>query len=82
MAGVLPDFGGNTGFYLQIVQSPGTVSIFYVVGAGEKVFAIDGVVFFLAPGRARIDTAMTVDVEVPRFPNVHRTVKLVRGDIV
>src|SRR5687768_14964627 len=27
MAAVLPDFGGNTGFFLQIVQSPGTVSI-------------------------------------------------------
>src|SRR5438445_3696259 len=35
MAAVLPDFGGNTGFFLQIVQSPGTVSIFYVTGQGQ-----------------------------------------------
>jgi hypothetical protein len=35
MAAVLPDFGGNTGFFLQIVQSPGTVSIFYDTGQGQ-----------------------------------------------
>ena len=35
MAAVLPDFGGNTGFLLQIVQSPGTVSIFYDTGQGQ-----------------------------------------------
>ena len=35
MAAVLPDFGGNTGFYLQIIQSPGTVSIFYDTGQGQ-----------------------------------------------
>ncbi len=35
MAAVLPDFGGNTGFFLQIVQSPGAVSIFYDTGQGQ-----------------------------------------------
>jgi hypothetical protein len=35
MAAVLPDFGGNTGFFLQVVQSPGTVSIFYDTGQGQ-----------------------------------------------
>jgi len=35
MAAVLPDFGGNTGFYLQIIQSPGTVSIFYDTAQGQ-----------------------------------------------
>jgi hypothetical protein len=35
MAAVLPDFGGNTGFYLQIIQSAGTVSIFYDTGQGQ-----------------------------------------------
>jgi len=35
MAAVLPDFGGNAGFYLQIVQSPGRVSIFYDTGQGQ-----------------------------------------------
>ena len=35
MAAVLPDFGGNTGFFLQIVQSPETVSIFYDTGQGQ-----------------------------------------------
>jgi hypothetical protein len=35
MAAVLPDFGGNTGFYLQIIQSPGAVSIFYDTGQGQ-----------------------------------------------
>jgi len=29
MSGQLPDFGGAAGFFLQIVQSPATVSIFY-----------------------------------------------------
>jgi hypothetical protein len=35
MAAVLPDFGGNTGFFIQIVQSPGAVSIFYDTGQGQ-----------------------------------------------
>ena len=35
MAAGLPDFGGNTGFYLQIVQSPGRVAIFYDTGQGQ-----------------------------------------------
>ena len=35
MAAVLPDFGGNTGFYLQIIQSPDAVSIFYDTGQGQ-----------------------------------------------
>jgi hypothetical protein len=35
MAARLPDFGGATGFFLQILQSPGTVSIFYDTGQGQ-----------------------------------------------
>jgi hypothetical protein len=35
MAARLPDFGGITGFFLQIVQSPGSVSIFYDTGQGQ-----------------------------------------------
>ncbi|PYR74353.1 MAG: hypothetical protein DMF87_22860 [Acidobacteria bacterium] len=35
MAAALPDFGGNTGFYLQIVQSPERVAIFYDTGQGQ-----------------------------------------------
>jgi len=35
MAAVLPDFGGNAGFYLQIIQSPGRLSIFYDTGQGQ-----------------------------------------------
>ena len=35
MSARLPDFGGITGFFLQIVQSPGTVSIFYDTGQGQ-----------------------------------------------
>ncbi len=35
MAAVLPDFGGNTGFVLQIVQSPVAASIFYDTGQGQ-----------------------------------------------
>ena len=35
MSGQLPDFGGAAGFFLQIVQSPGTVSIFYDTGQGQ-----------------------------------------------
>ena len=31
----LPDFGGSTGFFLQIVQSPANVSIFYDTGQGQ-----------------------------------------------
>ncbi|SVC03372.1 uncharacterized protein METZ01_LOCUS256226, partial [marine metagenome] len=35
MSGGLPDFGSVTGFFLQIIQSPGTVSIFYDTGQGQ-----------------------------------------------
>ena len=35
MAATLPDFGGNTGFFLQIVQSPASVAIFYDTGQGQ-----------------------------------------------
>src|SRR5262245_50957568 len=35
MAAILPDFGGAAGFFPQIVQSPGTVSIFYDTGQGQ-----------------------------------------------
>jgi hypothetical protein len=35
MSARLPDFGGAAGFFLQIVQSPGTVSIFYDTGQGQ-----------------------------------------------
>ena len=35
MSARLPDFGGATGFFLQVVQSPGTVSIFYDTGQGQ-----------------------------------------------
>jgi hypothetical protein len=35
MAARLPDFGGAAGFFLQIVQSPATVSIFYDTGQGQ-----------------------------------------------
>ena len=31
----LPDFGGAAGFFLQVVQAPGTVSIFYDTGQGQ-----------------------------------------------
>ena len=31
----VPDFGGVTGFFQQIVQSPGAVSIFYDTGQGQ-----------------------------------------------
>ncbi len=31
----LPDFGGAAGYFLQVVQSPGTVSIFYDTGQGQ-----------------------------------------------
>ena len=31
----LPDFGSITGFFLQIVQSPGNVSVFYDSGQGQ-----------------------------------------------
>ena len=31
----LPDFGSITGFFLQVVQSPGAVSIFYDTGQGQ-----------------------------------------------
>src|SRR5881409_1395882 len=35
MSAILPDFGGAAGFFLQIVQSPGAVSIFYDTGQGQ-----------------------------------------------
>ena len=35
MSARLPDFGGAAGFFPQIVQSPGTVSIFYDTGQGQ-----------------------------------------------
>ena len=35
MGNRLPDFGNITGFFLQIVQSPDTVSIFYDTGQGQ-----------------------------------------------
>ena len=35
LAARLPDFGGAAGFFLQIVQSPGAVSIFYDTGQGQ-----------------------------------------------
>src|SRR5262245_14210284 len=35
MAAILPDFGGAAGFFPQIVQSPGAVSIFYDTGQGQ-----------------------------------------------
>jgi hypothetical protein len=35
LLGQLPDFGGAAGFFLQVVQSPGTVSIFYDTGQGQ-----------------------------------------------
>jgi len=35
MLGRLPDFGGAAGFVLQIVQSPGAVSVFYDTGQGQ-----------------------------------------------
>ena len=35
MSARLPDFGGAAGYFLQIVQSPGTVSIFYDTGQGQ-----------------------------------------------
>jgi len=35
MAARLPDVGGAAGFFLQIVQSPRTVSIFYDTGQGQ-----------------------------------------------
>ena len=31
----LPDFGSVTGFFLQVVQSPGAVSLFYDTGQGQ-----------------------------------------------
>ena len=35
MAAVLPDFGGDAGFFPQIIQSPHSVSIFYDTGQGQ-----------------------------------------------
>jgi hypothetical protein len=35
MAAILPDFGGAAGFFPQIVQSRGAVSIFYDTGQGQ-----------------------------------------------
>ncbi len=45
MGAVLPDFGGIAGFFPQIVQSAGTVSIFYDTGQGqgwERVIPVTG----------------------------------------
>ena len=36
MAARLPDFGGAAGFFLQVVQSRGAVSIFYDTGQGQS----------------------------------------------
>jgi hypothetical protein len=35
MGAILPDFGGNTGFMLQIVQSPEAVAIYYDTAQGQ-----------------------------------------------
>jgi len=35
MSALLPDFGGNTGFLLQIVQSPRSVAVFYDTAQGQ-----------------------------------------------
>ena len=35
LAARLPDFGGAAGYFLRVVQSPGTVSIFYDTGQGQ-----------------------------------------------
>ena len=35
MSARLPDFGGAAGYFLQVVQSPQTVSIFYDTGQGQ-----------------------------------------------
>jgi hypothetical protein len=35
MSAILPDLGGAAGFFTQIVQSPGTVSVFYDTGQGQ-----------------------------------------------
>ena len=35
MSARLPDLGGPTGFFLQIVQSPGAISVFYDTGQGQ-----------------------------------------------
>jgi hypothetical protein len=35
MAAILPDFGGATGFFPQITQSPQAISIFYDTGQGQ-----------------------------------------------
>jgi len=45
MTAVLPDFTGGVGNFRQIVQSPGTVSIFYDTGQGQgwhRVIPVDG----------------------------------------
>ena len=35
LAGRLPDFGSSTGFFMQVIQSPGTMSLFYDTGQGQ-----------------------------------------------
>jgi hypothetical protein len=35
LTGGLPEFGGNTGSFRRIVQTPGGISIFYDVGQGQ-----------------------------------------------
>jgi hypothetical protein len=35
MGAILPDFGGNTGFMLQIIQSPDSVAIYYDTAQGQ-----------------------------------------------
>jgi hypothetical protein len=35
MGAILPDFGGNTGFVLQIIQSPDAVAIYYDTAQGQ-----------------------------------------------
>jgi hypothetical protein len=35
MGAILPDFGGNTGFMLQIVQSPDSVAVYYDTAQGQ-----------------------------------------------
>jgi len=35
MGALQPDFGGNTGFLLQIIQAPGSVAIFYDTAQGQ-----------------------------------------------
>lgn len=54
----------------------------FTIQPGDEVLALDGVVFFLSPGRVRIDREMQVRIQAPSFPNMVRTTMLVPGDIV